>query len=85
MLNITLLLALVEQYTINLIGSYVNVVLRMQDNTITGTPAFLPFPIIPPVLRIDFLLPYLFIKAWRSLRVKFKWFPGKVVINAASR
>ena len=67
MLNITLPLALVEQYTINLIGSYVNVVLRMQDNTITGTPAFLPFPLIPPVLCIDFLLPYLFIKAWRSL------------------
>ena len=85
MLNITLLLALVQQYKINLIGTYVNVVLRMLDNKIIGTPAFLPFPLIPPVLCIDFLLPYLFIKARRSLRVKFKWFPGKVVINAASR
>ena len=85
MLNITLLLALVQQYKINLIGTYANVVLRMLDNKIIGTPAFLPFPLIPPVLCIDFLLPYLFIKARRSLRVKFKWFPGKVVINAASR
>ena len=45
MFNITLLLALVEQYTINLIGSYVNIVLRMQDTTIIGIPANLLYPL----------------------------------------
>ena len=78
MLNITLLLALVEQYTINLIGSYVNVVLRMQDNTITGTPAFLPFPLYLLCYVLTFYYPTFLLKHGDLCELNSNGFPERL-------